>query len=284
MKTIAAIVLAAVCFPALQAAPAKKTIVLIHGLYVTRSSWDPWIKYFEAKGYRVIAPGYPGLEGDAAAIRAKHPDPALAALTLTAVTEHYRTVLRGLEEKPIVVGHSMGGLIAQILLNEGLAAKAVGICSAPPVGVVSPATAGFRHGFRFVRNNWDFVTPFASDDEPSFMSLEKFKSEFANGIPDAEAAKLYEILNVPASRRQGKEALKDAAKVDFAKARGPLLLIAGLEDHIIPPSVVRANHAEYEASAGRTDLREFPGRGHFLPAQAGWEETAAAILAWIEQP
>lgn len=260
-----------------------KAVVLIHGLYLTRQSWDAWKAYFEAKGYKVYAPGYPGLEGDPKTIRARHPDPVLAKLTLEEVIAHYRTVISKLDEKPILVGHSMGGLISQILLSEGLATGAIVLDSAPPKGVVSPATAMFRHGIRFVRNGWGFVSPFADDDEPILLSPEQFASEFANGFPEADLPRVYEELSIPASRRQGKGALTDAAKIDFGRARGPLLLVSGSEDRIIPPSVVRLNQEAYEKSAGVTGLKEFSGRGHFIGGQPGWEEVADFALKWIEE-
>jgi len=259
-----------------------KTIVLIHGLYLTRQSWEPWKTYLEAKGFKVHSPGYPGLDGEPRAIRARHPDAALAKLTLEEVLAHYRSYVSKLDEKPILIGHSMGGLISQILLSEGLAAGAVVLDSAPPKGVVSPATAMFRHGLRFVRNGWGFVSPFA-DYDTILLSPEQFASEFANGFPAADLPRVYEELSIPASRRQGKGALTDTAKLDFARARGPLLLVAGSEDRIIPPSVVKLNHEAYEKSAGVTGIKEFSGRGHFIGGQPGWEEVADFALKWIEE-
>lgn len=260
-----------------------RTVILIHGLYLTPACWDDWRRYFEGRGFKVLAPAYPGLTGEPAAIRALHPDPNLARLALPEVLQSYRDIIDRLDEKPILIGHSMGGLIAQILLQEGRAAGVVAIASAPTNGIVSPATAGFVHGFRFVRNGWGFVDPFASDDEPLTLSLEKFKREFANGIPEPEQERLFNALTIPASRRLGKGALTNISSVDYEKARGPLLFVAGAEDHIIPVSVNRKNAAAYAASAGVTTLREFDGRGHFLIRQSGWEEVADSIVKWIEE-
>jgi pimeloyl-ACP methyl ester carboxylesterase len=258
-------------------------VILIHGLYLTPACWDEWRRYLEGRGFKVLTPAYPGLSGDPAAIRARHPDPNLARLTLPEVLQSYRDIIAGLDEKPILIGHSMGGLIAQILLNEGRAAGAIAISSAPTNGIVSPATAGFVHGFRFVRNGWGFVDPFASDDEPLTLSLEKFKNEFANGIPEPEQERLFNALTIPASRRLGKGALTDDSIVDLEKARGPLLFVSAAEDHIIPPSVNRKNAAAYAPSAGLTELREFEARGHFFIRQSGWEEVADSIIKWIEE-
>ncbi len=260
-----------------------RTVILIHGLYLTPACWDDWRRYFETRGFKVLAPAYPGLSGDPAAIRALHPDPNLARLALPEVLQSYREIIDGLDEKPIIIGHSMGGLIAQILLNEGRAAGVVAIASAPTHGIVSPATAGFVHGFRFVRNGWGFVDPFASDDLPLTLSIEKFKTEFANGIPEPEQERLFAALTIPASRRLGKGALSEVSAVDYEKARGPLLFVSGAEDHIIPASVNRNNAAAYAPSAGVTALREFDGRGHFFIRQPGWEDVADSIVRWIEE-
>ncbi len=285
---IAALAALAACAGGQKQAPASaaqigktRTIVLIHGLYLTPKSWEEWKPLLEGRGYKVHAPAYPLLDGNPSEIRAKNPDPALAALTLEQVKGVYRDYIRKLDEKPILIGHSMGGLIAQQLLAEGDAAGAIVLDSAPPLGVVSQLTA-LRHGCSFVTSAWPVISPFAGDDEPIFMTEETFASTFANGLSASQAKRDYDAFVVPSSRRIPRGALTEAGRVDFARARGPLLLIAGEEDRIIPPSVVRLNYDAYEASAGTTDLREFPGRGHFIGRQDGWKEVAEFALAWIE--
>ena len=261
----------------------SRTIVFIHGLYPTPRSWNHWKTFFEARGYTVHAPAYPHFDQDPAAMRAAHPDPAVAALDLEDSKAHLRTFIEGLPERPILIGHSMGGLQTQIFLSEGLAAGAIVLDSVAPYGVVSPLTAG-KHGLDFLRSAWPITSPFAGDDEPIMLSEEDFAWSFTNGVPAAEQSKIYAEHYVPASRRLARGALnKDAAFVDFSKPRGPLLLVAGEKDRIVPPSIVQANFAEYDMAAGITEYKEFAGRGHFIAGMAGWEEVAGFALEWIER-
>lgn len=261
---------------------ATRTVVFIHGLYMTPRSWSGWKAHFEAAGYKVHTPAYPLHDRDPAAMRAAHPDADLAALSLDLVKDHLRGYIAGLPEKPIVVGHSMGGLVAQIMLNEGLAAGAIALDSAPPYGVVSQLTAA-RHGFDFVRAGWPIITPFAGDDEPILLDEEGFAWGFANGMSEDEQRRAYNEFCVPTSRRLARGALSESGSVDFARRRGPLLLVAGEIDRIIPASINRLNYDEYSEAAGRTEFREFPGRGHFIAGQPGWEEVADFVLQWIER-
>ncbi len=261
----------------------SKTIVFIHGLYLTPRSWAHWKTFFEERGYTVHAPAYPHFDQEPAAMRAAHPDPKIAALTLEDSKAHLRAFIKKLPEKPILIGHSMGGMQAQLFLSEGIAAGAVVLDSAPPHGVVSPLTAA-RHGLDFLRTSWHIVSPFASDDEPIMLSEEEFAWSFTNEVPRAEQRKIYDQHYVPASRRLARGALdKKIASLDFSKPRGPLLLIAGEKDRTVPPSVVRLNFSEYELSAGITEYKEFPGRGHYIAGMAGWQEVANFALAWIER-
>lgn len=259
----------------------NKTVVFIHGMYMTPKSWIPWKEKFEKEGYKVYTPGWPLHEVSPEERRAKHPDPALAKLTLEDVLEHYRKFLGDLKgEKPILVGHSMGGLISQLLLAEGRASAAIAIDSGPPKGVVSQATA-LRHGFSFVRAAWPLISPFAKDDEPIEMTPEKFARIFTNGMSEADQKTAFDEQAGPESRRVGKGALTDTALLPVVTARGPLLLIAGETDRIIPPSVTRLNYEAYDEKIGYTEYKEFPGRPHYIVGSPGWTEVADFILQWI---
>ncbi len=258
----------------------SKTVVFIHGMYLTAKSWSSWKEKFEKEGYKVYTPGWPLHDASPAERRAKHPDPALAKLTLDEVLEHYRKFLAELKgEKPILIGHSMGGLISQILLAEGRASAAVAIDSGPPKGVVSQATA-LRHGFSFVRAAWPLIGP-AKDDEPIEMTPETFARIFTNGMSEADQKTAYEEYAGPESRRVGRGALTDTAALPAMTSRGPLLLIAGETDKIIPPSVTRLNYDAYDEKLGLTEYREFPGRPHYIVGSPGWTEVADFVLQWI---
>lgn len=261
----------------------SKTLVLIHGLYLTPRSWDAWKAYFETRGFTVHAPAYPLFDQDPANMRAAHPDPAVAALSLADSKAKLREFIEQLPEKPILIGHSFGGLHAQIFLNEGIAAGAIALDSAPPYGVVSPLTAA-QYGLDFTRTSWPIINPFASDDEPLYMSADEFAWAFTNGVPAAEQPGVYEEQFVPASRRMARGGLdEELAGIDFDRQRGPLLLISGDQDRIIPSSITRDNYAEYAESASITEYKEFPGRGHYIAGMAGWEEVAEFAHEWIER-
>ena len=251
---------------------ANKTIVFIHGMYMTSRCWEHWITHFEAQGYTCIAPNWPGRDASVEELRANHPDAKLGQLTLSDVRQHFQKIIGELDEKPIVIGHSMGGLVVQLLLQDDLAAAGVAIDSAPPFGVVSTE-------WSFVKSNWPHITPFASQSQPVKMSFEHFQYAFTNGLPLEEQKAAFERYVVPESRRVPREAL--TARVDFERARGPLLLVAGRADHIIPAGLNRSNYAKYQANPGQTDFQEFAGRTHFILGQTGWQEVADYVLNWV---
>lgn len=250
----------------------SQTIVFIHGMYMTPLCWEGWGAHFEARGYRCLTPGWPGREAPVETLRRQHPDPQLGRLTLQAVTEHLAQLIGGLDEKPILIGHSMGGLVVQRLLSLG--AAGVAISSAPPMGVFT--TRG-----SFLKSNWPHITPFAPQGQPIAMTMERFQYTFVNGLPLAEQRAAYERYVVPESRRVPRESL--LTRVDFRQPHPPLLLIAGSADHIIPASLNRSNYRRYQSSASRTDFKEFEGRTHFIIGQEKWQEVADYVLNWLGQ-
>lgn len=260
----------------------SKTIVLVHGMYMTPKSWGNWIQYFKEKGFKVHAPAYPLHDLEADILRNKYPDPELAKITFAKVKEHYKKFILSLDEKPILIGHSMGGLVVQSLLNDGMGTAAIALSSAPPQGVVSKPTA-IKHGITFVTSSWPVINPFASDDSPIFLDEDHFIDKFGNGWNENEAKAFYKEFIVPESRRLPRSILTDEGKLDFAKPRGPLLLIAADEDRIIPNSLVKDIQSSYPESAGITNFVEYKGRGHLLHRQTGWEEIALDCWKWIEK-
>ncbi len=250
------------------------TVVFVHGMFVTPACWEEWEKYFQARGYKTLAPAWPEHDLPETARQAAR-DGKLGALTLEQVLQRYRDVIRGLGEKPILVGHSMGGLVVQLLLQEGLGAAGVAIDSAPPKGVISLK-------YSFLKANWPVISPSAKIDQPIEMSFPAFQYAFVNGMPLPEQRAAYERHVVPESRRVGKAPTTPVGAIDFSRPRPPLLLIAGGDDHIIPPGLNRSNYARYRKAPAITDFREFPGRNHWIIAQAGWQEVAGYVLDWIK--
>ena len=250
-----------------------KTVVFIHGLYMTPLCWEDWVKRFEAKGYLCLALAYPGRDKSVKELQT--PDAALGKLTLSAILDHLTNQIKALDEKPILVGHSMGALIAQLLLHCGLASAAVAIDSAPPTGV-------FTTAFSFLKANWGHITPFANQNSPVIMNFERFQYAFVNDMPLAEQRAAFERYVVPESRHIPRESLL-SAKIDFKKPHAPLLIIAGGNDNIIPPGLNKTNYEKYKAGSSVTDFKEFPGRNHFILGQKGWEEVADYCIKWIGQ-
>ncbi len=253
----------------------SKTIVFIHGMYMTPLCWEHWLDYFQAKGYQCVAPPWPGREKPVGELRQSHPDPQLGNLTLSAVLRHLAGLIKEQEEKPILIGHSMGGLVVQILLQQDIAAAGVALDSAPPQGV-------FTASWPFLKSNWPHINPLAAQDQPIQMTFERFQYTFVNGLPLAEQRAAYDRYVVPESRRVPAESLTAVARIDFKKHHPPLLMIAGSNDHLIPASLNRANYSRYKQSPSTTDFKEFAGRTHFIVGQENWEEVAGHIASWLD--
>jgi len=200
----------------------------------------------------------------------------LGTLDLQQVVEAFAKTIRSLAEKPVLIGHSMGGLVTQLLLQKDLAAAGIAIDSAPPVGV-------FTTAWPFFKANWGHINPFAKQDQPVAMTFKRFQYCFVNGMPLDEQRSAFDRFTVPESRRVPRQALASVAKIDFNQPHVPLLLIAGSNDHLIPPSLVRTNLRRYRNSPSAIDYKEFPGRTHFIIGQRNWEEVADYCLEWLAQ-
>lgn len=251
-----------------------RTIAFVHGAFVARNCWDRWVESCAARGYDCVAIAYPGRERAPAELRARPDAGLLARLSFRDVLEHHVAVLRALPEKPLVVGHSLGGLLAQLLLQRDVASAAVAIDSVPPQFVTTLA-------WSFLRSLWPVVDPFVPVSRPYLMSLDHFRYTFANGLPDAEQRAAYDALVVPESRRVARGALSSAARIDFRRTRPPLLLVAGEQDHLMPPALNRRNFRRYRRSGSVTDFVELPGRTHLSVIDgAGWEDVRDHVLEW----
>jgi pimeloyl-ACP methyl ester carboxylesterase len=253
-----------------------KTIVFIHGMYMTPLCWEQWTAFFGSKGYTCLAPAWPGRDKPIEMLRQNQPDAQLASLTLSAVVDHFAGAMQSLQEKPVLIGHSMGGLVVQLLLQRDLAAAGVALDSAPPLGVLSVS-------WPFLKSNWPHINPFVSKSQPIQMSFERFQYAFVNSLPLAEQRAAYDRFVVPESRRVPAQALTTAARVDFKRPHAPLLFIAGDNDHLIPASLVRANHSRYRDPSSVTDYKQFAGRTHFIIGQKNWEEVANYVLTWLDR-
>lgn len=254
---------------------AAGTVVFLHGMFMTPRCWEHWVPRFEAEGLQTLCPPWPHHDGAPEDLRGRHPHAELGRLTLASVASHLEGIVRNLGEKPFLVGHSMGGLLVQLLVGKGLARAGVAIDSAPPKGVFVPS-------WSFLKSNWPVVNPFVSGDEPYLMSVEDFAYAFAHTLSADECRAAYERYVVPESRHVGRDSTGDAAAVDFAKPHVPLLFLAGELDQIIPAKLNAANFAKYKDVSSSRELHTFLGRTHFLLGQPGWEEVAQKTLDFLK--
>jgi pimeloyl-ACP methyl ester carboxylesterase len=253
-----------------------KSIVFIHGMFMTPLCWEHWIERYQAKGYRCLAPAWPGRDKPIEMQRKNHPDPELGKLKLRDVVDSMADAIKSLKEKPAIIGHSMGGLVTQLLLQRDLAVAGVAIDPAPPRGVFSIA-------FSFLKANFPVINPLVPVTVPVMMSFEQFQYAFVNMLPLAEQRAAYDRYVVPESRGVPSQSLTSVGKVDFKKPHPPLLITAGEKDNIVPASLNKTNYNKYKSSPSQTDFKEFTGRDHFGIGERGWEELADYSLAWLEK-
>jgi pimeloyl-ACP methyl ester carboxylesterase len=259
-------------------ANAPDTIVLIHGFWVTPRSWENWIDHYERRGFRVLAPAYPGFEVEVEALNAD-PSP-IEKLTVPAAVEHLEAIVGELESPPILIGHSAGGTFVQLLLDHGFGAAGVAINSAPTEGVRVTPPAQIKSLFPVLKNP-------ANRHRAVGFTHEQWHYAFTNTFSEEESRRLYERYHVPASGNilwgillANLQPGHQAAWVDYKNDdRSPLLFISGSEDHLMPPSVQRSNAKHYKSDT-ITEIKEYEGRAHLLPAQEGWEEVADYALKW----
>ncbi|HEX8990744.1 MAG TPA: alpha/beta hydrolase [Anaerolineales bacterium] len=253
-----------------------REIVFIHGMYMTPLCWENWIDYYQSKGYRCRAPAWPGREESVETQRRKHPDPELGRLKLRDVVGHMEAVIKSMTGKPVVIGHSMGGLAAQLLLQKDLAAAVVAIDPAAPQGV-------WTFSWSYVRANFPHINPLVPVTRPIEMSFPAFQYAFVNTLPVDQQRSAYDRYVVPESRGVPTESLTSVAHIDFQKPHAPLLITAGEQDHLIPASLNRATYRRYSPNGSVTDFKVFPGRDHFVIGEPGWQEVADFILSWLDQ-
>jgi pimeloyl-ACP methyl ester carboxylesterase len=256
-------------------------IIFIHGLWLHATSWNPWLDLFRKAGYEPSAPGWPGDPDTVAEARA-NPE-SIAGHGIDDVVAHYAKVIDGLDANPILIGHSFGGMIAQKLLGQDLAAAAVAIDAAQIKGVLPVPLSALRSALPVFKNP-------ANRHKAVSLTAEQFRYAFGNAISEQESRDLYERWAMPAPGKPLFEAAAanfnphSPAKVDTAnEMRGPLLLMTGGRDHTVPEAVTRATLKQYRHSDAVTDLVEFPDRAHSLTIDHGWREVADTALSWLRK-
>jgi non-heme chloroperoxidase len=262
---------------------ARTPVVFVHGLWLLSSSWAPWREFFEDNGFVALAPGWPD-DPDTVAEAREHPE-AFAKKMVQQVTDHYLEVIAGLDRSPAVIGHSTGGLIAQKIAGEGVAAVTVSIDNAPFKGVLPLPASSLKSAAPVLANP-------ANLGRGVSLTWDQFQYSWVNALTEEEGRRLYEEFHVAAAGR----ALFQAAFANFNPfggdaqvdsknpARGPLLLIGGEKDHTVPPAVVNASYKiQAKNNVGVTEEIIIPGRGHSLTIDSGWREVADEALAFVQR-
>jgi pimeloyl-ACP methyl ester carboxylesterase len=254
----------------------SNTVVFITGAFVHHSCWDDWRLYFESRGYKTIAPPWPHKNSPAETLRNSHPNAEIASNRLVMLTDYYDGIVRKLPAKPILIGHSIGGLIVQLLLQRGLAASGVAIHPVPPQGIIT-----FK--LSFLKAGWGPLGFFTSARKSFLMSFKQWKYAFTNGMDCDSQKEAYYKYAIPESKKIVRDTITKAAKVNFENPHAPLLLTSGSDDHTIPASLNYACYKKYKKSNSVTDYIEFKGRNHFVLGQLTWKEDADYILGWLSK-
>ncbi|WP_243228353.1 alpha/beta hydrolase [Microbacterium sp. CIAB417] len=263
----------------------KTPIVLIHGLWMTPKSWDTWAERFRERGHEVIVPGWPGID-DRSVEDVRRDPSALKGIGLKQIADHYERIIRALHEKPIIMGHSFGGVITQMLADRGLGAAYVGVAPGQTAGVTTLPLSTLWTGTPILSN------PFGIRGAKP-LSKRHFHFTFGNDLSRAESDRLWDEYAVNSYNRVFFEGVSSVLNekngvthVDYARAdRAPLLVLTGEIDHVVPPAIGRAIVSKYRGtgSPAIVEYKEYPGRTHRLVSQDGWEQIADDALAWAEE-
>jgi pimeloyl-ACP methyl ester carboxylesterase len=250
----------------------KKKIIFIHGMFQNGVSWDRWVSFFEQRGFECVAPHWPCHDGLPSDLRA-NPPAGLGKLKLSEVVEAFDAVCRESPEPLIVIGHSVGGLVAQILVARGLASAAVCISSVAPNDLVAL-------DWHLLKNVTAITNPLKGH-EPFFMTPEGFHENFCNTMTEEDSGKAYEVTATHDSRTVLRDCLGKTGHIDLTAPHVPLLFISGDSDHIIPSALCRRNCDHYMDLNSITEHVEFPSRGHFICGDSNWDQVAAFAHDWL---
>jgi pimeloyl-ACP methyl ester carboxylesterase len=258
----------------------RTPLMLIHGAWLSSSSWENYANYFGELGFDVSAPEWPRKHGDVEELR-EHAD-EVAGLGVEEIVDHYERLIRASDQPPVLMGHSYGGLFVELLLDRGLGRAGVALSPAPPKGILvlpfstlKAASPALAHP-----SKWHGVVP---------LTQEEFTYAFVNTFPEADAAAAYSQYAVPETGQIFYEAgfanfhLHPPTEVHFKDdRRAPLLIVGASEDHTVPASLAKAQYKRYEHSSAQTDFLEFEGRPHLHMVAPDWQEVATAVGGWLD--
>lgn len=260
-------------------ATARTPLMLIHGAWLTSGSWDTFAEYFRDRGFAVSAPEWPRKQGDVKQLRDDADE--LKGLGLIEIADHYESLIREMPEPPVLIGHSFGGLLVEMLLDRGLGRAGVAMSPAPPKGILVLPFSSLKAAAPALAHpsKWHGVVP---------LTLEEFTYGFVNTFPPEDAAAAYDKYAVPETGQIFYEAgfanfhLHPPTEVHFkSDERAPLLIVGADKDQTVPASLSHKQYEKYEHSKSPTDYLEFAGRPHLMMVAEGWEEIAAGIENWV---
>lgn len=248
-------------------------IIFVHGMFQNPRSWEKWLSRFSAAGHNVIAPAWPLHDGEPRSLRDNPPD-GLGDLSLSDVVASIEAVARG-RDRPVMIGHSVGGLVTQIMLDRGLISAGVAISSVAPNRMIDL-------DWGFIKNSAIIANPLKGN-APVLMDAKTFHGAFANTLSEEDAAREFEATATHDSRNVLRGCLGSDGQVDVEKPHAPLLFIGGEEDQIIPAHLNEKNFKAYSDEASITEFRAFPGRSHYICNEPGWEEVVDLALIFVER-
>jgi len=262
-------------------ASGRTPVVFIHGLWLLPSSWDRWAGLFEEAGYAALTPSWPDDPDTIEEARAR-PE-VFARKTLRQIADHVAEVIGALTKKPAVMGHSTGGLLAQLIADRGLSAVTVAIDPGPFRGVLPLPVSALRSAAPVLANP-------LNRNRAVTLTLEQFKYGWANALGDDEAKELYETYHVAApgvalmQMANANINPRTEAKLDPANPnRGPLLIIDGEKDHTVPWAIANASYKRQRRNPGVTEIAKIANRGHSLTIDSGWREVADTALRFVQR-
>lgn len=254
----------------------KKTIMFITGTFISHACWKEWIVFFENEGYKTVAPPWLYKNELAVDLRQNHSESKIALIRLDNLLDYYTEIIDKLPEKPILIGHSYGGLLTQLLLQKELGSHGICINSIPPSNLM-------HFNFSFYKAIWNLSDGLSSTNKPFLIPFKTWQHYFANQMPFEKQKEAYEALLIPESKSVIRNVYSKSAKIDFKKKHNPLLFVAGSEDAFVPASLNNLNFKKYKNLHSITCYKEFQDGNHLSINQENWQTIAEFIANWLKK-
>ena len=254
----------------------KKTIMFITGAFISHACWKEWIVFFEDNGYKTVAPPWPHKNESAVVLRQAHSESKIASTRLSDLLDYYTEIIDKLPEKPILIGHSYGGLLAQLLIQKELGSIGICINSLPPGNLT-------HYNFSFYKNLWNLSVHFTSKNKTYLMPFKKWQLLLGNQMSFDEQKEAYETLLIPESKSILRDIYSKHGKIDFKKKHNPLLFLSSSEDAFVPASLIYLNFKKYKNLHSITCYKEFQDLNHLSIHQKNWETIAEFTANWLQK-